>query len=124
MSRYFLICPVRNASSDATDRIAAWVASMELDGHEVYWPARDTDQDDQVGARICRDNAAAIRSADAVFVWYTPTSQGTLFDLGIAFGLQKRIVLANRTDVEACSTSTKSFANMLLHIDGNQEAMA
>lgn len=119
MNDVFLICPVRHSSPDEMERISAWVTSMEETGHRVHWPARDTRQDDPIGVRICMDNADAIRLADTVFVWYSPTSQGSLFDLGVAFGQKKTILLANRRETEAHRTDGKSFVNVLLHIDDN-----
>jgi hypothetical protein len=96
MAKIFLICPVRNAGSDVSDSIAAYVAGCEASGHSVHWPARDTKQDgDPIGIRICRDNREAMFAADEVHVWYDPDSKGSCFDIGMliaAVGLSENEV--------------------------------
>lgn len=107
--KIFLICPVRNASADETAALQLYVEWLEKSEHIVYWPARDTDQTDAIGLRICRDNRAAIENADAVHVWWNAESRGSLFDLGMAFALRKVICCANPID----ATESKSFNNVL-----------
>ena len=115
---WFVICPVRRASHQEAQRIAAVVAEAEARGLRVHWPARDTDQtDDGVGVRICMENTGAIANSHSVQVWYSPDSKGSLFDLGAAFALRKPIRLLNRIDAEVCRTRGKSFVNVLLALD-------
>jgi len=102
----FLICPVRGVSSCLTWHI---VAGLENDGWTVHWPHRDTDQSDETGLRICRDNRVAIEEADAVHVVWDGKSQGSLFDLGMAFALDKRVIPVSLPD----PTEGKSFQNMV-----------
>lgn len=111
--RTFLICPVRGVEPHVSQ---AFVAQLEADGYEVHWPHRDTDQNDEVGLRICRDNMAAIAAADVVHVIWDGKSQGCLFDLGIAFALNKPIVTLSLPPPSA----GKSFQNMMRvwHRDG------
>ncbi|HJV32688.1 MAG TPA: hypothetical protein VJ694_01550 [Patescibacteria group bacterium] len=118
MASIFLICPVRNASPEATASVQAYVKGLEAQGHRVHWPPRDTPQDDPVGLRICRDNGRALLVAEEVHVWYDASSQGTIFDAGMLFmavallGFEKRVVIANP---EALPPSDgKSFRNVLL----------
>ncbi len=111
--RIFLICPVRNVTSEETEAINRYVTGLEERcRHRVYWPARDTDQSDPIGLQICKVNRNAIIAADEVHVWWNPASTGSLFDLGIAFALGKDIVLAN----EVTPTEGKSFNNFLLAV--------
>jgi nucleoside 2-deoxyribosyltransferase len=86
--RAYLICPVRGHDMSET---ADLVRRLEDEGWEVHWPPRDTDQVDATGYRICRDNRAAIRAADAVFVVWDGKSKGSLFDLGMAFAMEKPV---------------------------------
>lgn len=115
----FLICPVRNSSEETTQEIAAYVQKLEDAGYRVYWPTRDTKQDDPVGMRICRDNGRAILLADEVHVWYNAGSQGTVFDLGMYFmavevlGAPKKLVIANPWAIDK-NDGKKSFPNVLL----------
>lgn len=112
----FLICPVREAGdSGDSEAIACYVAKLESEGHKVHWPKRDTDQVDAIGYRICTDNYIAIREADEIHIWWSSTSKGSLFDLGMAFALFKKLVLAN----EVIPTESKSFQNMIRHWSAN-----
>lgn len=102
----FLICPVRGVDPAET---AGYVSALEADGWVVHWPPRDTDQDDDTGLRICRDNLAAIRTADCVHIVWDGNSQGCLFDLGMAFAMGKMIVPLSLP----APTDHKSFQNMI-----------
>ena len=85
------------------------VDALEADGWNVYWPPRDTPQDDPTGYTICRTNEAAIRARPCVhFVW-DGQSQGCLFDLGMAFALGKRVIPVKMPP----ATPGKSFQNMV-----------
>lgn len=102
----FLICPVRGHDMAETE---ALVKSLEADGWDVYWPPRDTPQDDPTGYNICRNNEAAIRARRYVhFVW-DGKSQGGLFDLGMAFAMGKTIIPVQMPPL----TTGKSFQNMV-----------
>jgi len=111
----FLICTVRNATEEQRAAQDKYVSGLEAAGTRVYWPSRDTDQDDPIGLRICADNRLAIEGADFVSLIWDPQSQGSLFDLGMAFALRKPIYLVNRRDIRP--TEKKSFTNFLLSID-------
>lgn len=114
--KIFLICPVRGITDEEKNAtiIARYVLNLVRSGHMVHWPLRDTDQDDLVGLRICQDNRHAIEDADEIHVWWNGKSQGSLFDLGMAFALRKKIVLVNSDSVRP--TPRKSFNNVLLEI--------
>lgn len=101
----FLICPVRGHDMEETEEI---VAELEKD-YDVYWPPRDTDQDDPVGLDICMDNRDAIADADVVHIVWDGKSTGCLFDLGIAFGLLKMVIPIELPP----ETDHKSFQNMI-----------
>ena len=114
----FIICPVRNVSDEVRRRIELYVETLERKGYHVYYPARDTDQTDQVGLNICLANLTEIRMAAEVHIWYDPESQGSIFDLGalvmssLTIGPKKRVVLINRHEV--LPTNGKSFTNVVL----------
>lgn len=118
--KIFVICPVRNATEGETSKLENYVASREKTGDVVHWPARDTNQNDKVGLRICTDNRRAIFEADEVHIWFNPASQGTLFDIGIAFALEKKIRLINSEMI--APTEGKSFANVLLALHNKTAA--
>jgi len=102
----FLICPVRGHDIKETENI---VESLESDGWNVYWPPRDTDQDDKHGFNICCENRQGIIHADKVFVIWDGKSTGSLFDLGMAFALHKPIEIIEIPEL----TPHKSFQNMM-----------
>lgn len=115
--KIFLICPVRGIFDEEKIIIERYVLDLEKAGHGVHWPLIDTDQKDPIGLRICQDNLRAIIEADEVHVWWNEKSQGSLFDLGMAFALGKKIVLVNSDSVQ--KTQEKSFGNVLLRITEN-----
>jgi len=90
--RIFIICAVRNATDEFRSELESYVERLELLGHIVHLPHRDTDQE-QAGLDICKTNRDAIRAADEVHVFYSPNSQGTHFDLGMAFAMGKGLVV-------------------------------
>lgn len=103
--KIFVICPVRNAEPDIQEKISEYVANLEAEGHEVYWPARDTEQQDPTGGlQICRANFREIMEANEIHIWYDETSGGSKFDLGGVFMLvemlrwHKRIVIINEKE--------------------------
>ncbi len=106
IKKTFLICPVRGKSMKDTEQI---VKDLESDGWEVHWPPRDTNQEDNIGLRICKDNKSAIKNADVVHVVWDGKSQGSLFDLGMAFTLNKQIIPIKLPP----KTENKSFQNMI-----------
>ena len=63
----FIICPVRLGSEESIDD---YIKELENGGHQVYYPPRDTNQEDfeTGGYRICSDNWKGILHADEVHV--------------------------------------------------------
>jgi nucleoside 2-deoxyribosyltransferase len=109
--KIFLACPVRGISDEYREGIEAQVKHLEEQGHKVHYPPRDTNQDDPTGIKICAENQAAINSADCIYVIWDGKSQGVLFDLGMAFVMNKPL----RTIVGymPAMTNGKSFQNMM-----------
>lgn len=112
--KIFLICPVRGITDEERVATMKYVADLEADGHSVHWPPRNTDQNDPIGLRICQDNRRAILNADEVHIWWNEKSQGSLFDFGMAFAVEKKITLVNANFVQ--ETPQKSFSNVLRKI--------
>jgi nucleoside 2-deoxyribosyltransferase len=102
----FLICPVRGHDKRETENI---VKRLEDGGYIVYWPHRDTDQEDETGYRICCQNRDAIESADVIHIIWDGKSEGVLFDLGMAFAMGKKVVPLEMP----LQTPGKSFQNMV-----------
>lgn len=110
--KIFVICSVRDASPEYRQMLEDYVNELEANGHSVHLPHRDTDQN-QSGLLICSQNANAIKDADEVHIFYSSKSQGTHFDMGVTFALQKRITIVQSEPV----TEGKSFQRMLVEWD-------
>lgn len=115
--KFFLICPVRGISEEYKNGIEEVVIEHEQFG-PVYWPYRDTDQKASSLA-ICEQNLAAMRDSEIVLFAWDGKSQGCLFDLGMAFVLNK-CVKPIRGYVPPRS-ATKSFQNFVYELAGWQE---
>ena len=88
----YIICAVRNASSERTEEIRAYVRKQRALGHHVHFPPDDVCQDDPTGETICHAHLAAMQTADEVHVFWDVKSSGSHFDLGMAYALGVKIV--------------------------------
>ncbi|MEK9179865.1 MAG: hypothetical protein AAB897_00400 [Patescibacteria group bacterium] len=119
----FLICSVRKADEKERAAQLAYVKKLEMAGHEVYWPTRDNphQKTDLIGLLICDWNREAIFLAQEIHIWYSSDSEGSKFDFGMVFMLNRsrnvKIVIANPEAVRP--TPHKSFENVLLALTGN-----
>src|SRR5208282_5452823 len=107
MKTTFLICPVRGIDPKTQQHI---VDDLESNGYTVHWPPRDTNQNDGTGLNICLENKTAIINADIIHVLWDGKSQGCLFDLGMAFALNKPISII---EIPMEPVEGKSFHNMI-----------
>lgn len=107
--KVFIICTVRNASESYLKNLEDYVSNLEQSGFNVYAPHRDTNQH-ALGFDICLQNMNAIKEADEVHIFYSSKSQGTHFDMGVAFALNKKIVIVENEPL----TEGKSFQRMLV----------
>ena len=123
--RIFLISPVHKPTKNPIRRLRYWlenrkvakyVKNLENQGHDVYWPKRDTDQNDPKGGiEICKANGREIYQRDEVHIWWTGGT-GSIFDFGMTFMLvllfKKKVVLANPNEVK--KSDGKALKNVLL----------
>jgi hypothetical protein len=112
--RIYIVCPVRNVQEQDKKNIEDYVRMQEAEGNMVYYPARDTLQNDGIVSVLTNDRAG-MHSSDEVHVYWTMYSRGSIFDLGMAYMSKKQIFLANRDSVKP--TKEKSFENFLLELD-------
>lgn len=110
MSTVFVIRPVRNISPEFQASVEAQIQELKVQGYHIYDPQVDTDQDDVNGYQISMDNLGAIQNADFVFFMWDGKSQGCLFDLGMAFALDKRLICNPK--LMPPMAEEKSFQNM------------
>jgi nucleoside 2-deoxyribosyltransferase len=109
MKKVFIICTVRGASDEYKQKLEDYVKSLEDKNIEVHLPHRDTNQDAS-GYEICNQNAQAIAMCDEVHIFYNPDSQGTHFDMGVAFAYGRKMVVVENVEYDPAK---KSFARML-----------
>lgn len=118
MKKIFIICTIRNATESYIKKLNLYVEFLEKNQCIVYAPHRDTDQLD-IGYNICQQNKNAILNADEIHIFYSSQSQGTHFDMGMAFALNKKIVIVENENI----TNEKSFAKMIIEWVNFQQNM-
>lgn len=94
MKKVFIICTVRGASEEYQTKLENYVSTLEKQGIKVHLPHRDTNQL-ATGIEICTENMNAIKDSNEVHVFYNSTSQGTHFDLGVAFANNKPLIVVD-----------------------------
>ena len=109
--KIFIICPVRNITTEWRNELLNYSQYLESAGHDVHLPFRDVEQEDPTGFRICREHAMKIYEADEVHIAYDGKSEGWLFDLGMAFVLDKVIKPIKRYFPD--ENKGKSYSNMV-----------
>lgn len=90
--KIYVICPVRSADPDSTQRIRGYVMDLRKDGHYVFFPPDDAPQSDPTGKAIVEVEREAVREADEIHVFWDVDSRGSHFDLGMAVAFEKKIV--------------------------------
>ena len=100
-NKIFLICPVRNANDNQRKWIEDYVSEKETEGYKVHAPHLHTRQIDLFGGyAICKQNAEAVASSSLVSIYYDKESVGSVFDLGVAYALNKPINMLNKNEIE------------------------
>ena len=109
----YIICPVNNATEQQKEKLKAYKELLQTQGHTAYYPADDNphEETDDIGYIICEENRRATIEADEIHIFWDATSKGTLFDLGMAFALNKPLKIVNFD--ELVFTEKKSFTNMI-----------
>jgi len=88
--KIFIICPVREVKDSFKEGVEGYVKFLEEQGHQVHYPLRDTKQNAS-SFSICLQNRKAIEEADEVHIAWDGKLRGCLFDLGMAFAMNKKI---------------------------------
>lgn len=100
-NKIFLICPVREATQEQKKWIENFVIEKLAQGYTIHAPHIHTTQVDLFGGyTICKQNAEAIATSSEVDIYYDQKSTGSAFDLGVAYALNKPLVLLNKNDIE------------------------
>lgn len=99
-NKIFLICPVRRANEEQRKWIEDFVEKQYKEGYIVHAPHLHTNQVDPLGGySICKQNAEAIASSNAVNMYYDQGSTGSVFDLGVAYALHKPLKILNKEEI-------------------------
>ena len=109
VKKAFLIHPVRGYEQTKIKNV---VMRLENNGWIVYDPARDTPQDG-TSIEICANNKQGIENADCVFIIWDGKSTGSLFDLGMVFALNKKLIVLEVPE----PTYGKSFQNLMYEME-------
>ena len=99
-NKIFLICPVRNATDSQKKWIEEFVKEKYNDGYTIHAPHLHTVQSDLFGGyAICKQNANAVATSKEIDIYYDQSSTGSVFDLGVAYALNKPLVLLNKDEI-------------------------
>lgn len=74
-----------------TKDVLEYAKKLESEGHETHVPLRDTEQVLTTEAEILANNRSGIEWCDESHVIWDLSSQGALFDMGVAYGNYKPI---------------------------------
>lgn len=79
-NKFFLICPVRNASEEQKVEMNEYADNAINNGFIVHNPNGDTVQKDMFGGyAICRQNAFGIATSSEIRMFYDQSSKGSMF---------------------------------------------
>ncbi|MBE6138912.1 MAG: hypothetical protein E7174_00180 [Firmicutes bacterium] len=99
-NKIFLICPVRNATGNQKKWIENFVKEKNTEGFIIHAPHLHTIQSDLFGGyAICRQNANAVATSEEIDIYYDQSSTGSVFDLGVAYALNKPLLLLNKEEI-------------------------
>ena len=99
-NKIFLICPVRNATIEQRKEIEDYVHNKENEGYIIHAPHLDTIQKDILGGySICLQNANAVATSSRIDIYYDQKSTGSIFDLGVAYYLNKPLNILNENTI-------------------------
>lgn len=82
-------------SSGMCDYALIHAGTLELEGHETFVPLRDTEQVLTTEAEIIASNLEGIKWSDECHLIWDLSSLGSVFDMGCAYALGKRIKVIN-----------------------------
>ena len=106
MKKAYLICPVRKLTPEERQTIDKAIVDIKKE-YDLYIPYEQ--EQDVDGKIICERNRKAVIEADTIFVWWNPTSEGSVFDFGMFYALNKPVIVLNTIQ----RTEHKSYTNVL-----------
>jgi len=112
---YFLACPVRGVTKKVNRFLSDLISVLESMDSKVYWPPRDTNQNDTVGLNICYENEDGIKRSKDYWIFYNRSSMGSIFDTGAAFANEKEIHAINPYDLKYSPDTFEGFLFEYVH---------
>ena len=115
----YILCPVRKASPDIRRFLEGYVTERESEGNKVHYPPRDVNQQDETGFKIMAAHKEAMKKSDEIHAYWSPESEGSVCDLGMALMSEKPLILINRQEVESwlLTHEGKSYTRVVYEID-------
>jgi hypothetical protein len=115
----YLICSVRKATPEQIAAYDSYVAELERKGCKVHYPPRDVEQDDPTGLAILFAHKDVMRDCKEVHAFWSPESEGSVNDLGMALMADKPIKLVNKKVMEEwlAAHPGKSFTRVVYELD-------
>ncbi len=101
----YIICSVRSVGTTESTRLDEYVLKLEAEGHNVHYPPRDVEQRCNTGMTIVDAHGKAMRKCDEVHILWNVNSQGSHFDLGMAYALGKPIIAIDKMCGDECGKS-------------------
>ena len=113
----FIICSVRKADEATKMGLVAYKQKLESEGYKVHLPHMDTNQSGS-GYEICVQNTTANIAAKQTHIIYDATSQGSHFDIGVAFvdaylHPEKKVYVREYMTNDPLGVSTDNHLNIL-----------
>ena len=105
-----------------TNKAIRYAKQLEDEGKKIYLPAKQTKKWDNTAKEflteheIMEQKISAIKTAKEVHVLWDGSSPELIFELGIAYGLEKKILIKSR--------STRPIDRFLREIGGEQKKPA
>jgi len=112
----YLICPVTKLKAREKAEIEKALRKYRRE-YNIYIPY-NTDQTSTAKEIFLRNRVAMYRS-QMVFFWYNKTSEGSIFDFGMAYALTRPVIVLNKLT----RTDYASFINVLLDTYGKGGAL-
>ena len=90
--KVYILCPVRNVEEDQKKEIEDYIDTLKASLVSVH-SYQDVNQNDKTGYGIIMGHLEGMKNCDEVHVFWDVSSSGSHCDLGMALGLNKKIVL-------------------------------
>lgn len=115
----YILCPVRKVSPSIRRFLDDYAAERESEGNKVHYPPRDVNQQDRTGLKIMTAHRDAMKKSDEIHAYWSPKSEGSVCDLGMALMSRKPLILINKQEVKSwlLNHEGKSYTRVVYELD-------